>query len=200
MNTSLTAPPSGPALAAPASGSSAGAPAVRCGCRASRCAERGVHRLALRAPASQAEPGVADKRRGRYWQLPCGHCPGRIRAGWPLYRRPLCRGQHALLQGAAQGAPDAPSAPGGRGAWLVTPWRTEGRPPGMSFGSAIDALGSTYMSALSVNNTLEGSARASLQLAGQQSSRTLAALKPSAACLEVSAHKAATAACARCPH
>jgi hypothetical protein len=136
LNTSLTAPPGGPALAAPASGSSAGAPAVRCGCRASRCAERGVHRLAVRAPASQAEPGVADERRGRYWQLPCGHCRGRSRAGWPLYRRPLCRGQHALLQGAAQGAPAAPAAPGRRGAWLVAPWRTEGRPPGMRFGSA----------------------------------------------------------------
>jgi len=136
INTSLAAPPGGPALAAPASGSSAGAPAVRCGCRASRCAERGVHRLAVRAPASQAEPGVADERRGRYWQLPCGHCRGRSRAGWPLYRRPLCRGQHALLQGAAQGAPAAPAAPGRRGAWLVAPWRTEGRPPGMRFGSA----------------------------------------------------------------
>ncbi len=123
-------------LAAPAGGSSAGAPAVRCGCRASRCANCGVHRLALRARASQAEPGVAGRRRGRHWQLPCRHCPGRSRAGWPLCRRPLCRGQHALLQGAAQGTSAAPAVPGCHCAWLFTPCHFEWRPPGRRFGSA----------------------------------------------------------------
>jgi len=133
---SLTAPPSGPALAAPASASSAGAPAVRCGCRASRYADRGVHRLAHGARGFQAEPGVAGGRRGRHWQLPCGHCLGPSRTGWPLCRRPLCRGQHALLQGAAQGAPAAPAAPGRHRAWLFTPSRFKWRPPGRRFGSA----------------------------------------------------------------